>query len=89
MGRPLVPRPWSFEPLAARIGGSRNDQAARLGTTQRSVCRWLHTGLTDEQADYFAIRIGLHPALVWPGWHEAAFPDWGVVDHDAELHDVA
>jgi hypothetical protein len=28
-------------------------------------------GLTDRQADHWAIALGSHPALVWPGWDDA------------------
>lgn len=59
-------------PLAAlerRLGTvSDAETALRLGVCRRTVVRWRHAGLTDVQADQVAIRCGMHPALVWPGW---------------------
>lgn len=31
--------------------------------------------LTDRRADHLAIRCGLHPEMVWPGWCEAALTE--------------
>ncbi len=59
---------WPWSPLADHLGGSVRSQAALLGTTDRQVYRWRSYGLTDEQADRFAITIGSHPAIVWPDW---------------------
>lgn len=42
--------------------------ARRLGVHVRQLYRWRHRGLTAERADVLAVRIGLHPALVWPTW---------------------
>ena len=39
-----------------------------LQVPRRQVYRWRGSGLTDRQADHLAIRCGLHPVLVWPGW---------------------
>jgi hypothetical protein len=39
--------------------------AERLGLTRRTVNRCIHGGLADEQADRWAVRLGLHPAFVW------------------------
>lgn len=41
-----------------------------VGTTMRTVQRWHKSGLTDTQADHCAVRVGTHPAMVWPGWIE-------------------
>lgn len=42
--------------------------AFRLGVTRRTIQRLANTGLTDRQADHYAIRAGLHPAWIWPEW---------------------
>lgn len=64
------PRLWPVEPLLD------------LGHNARAICLALHIsgsswatardhGLTDRQADRAAIRLGVLPHLVWPGWVEA------------------
>lgn len=38
-----------------------------LGTSERNVTRWHAVGgLTPWEADYVAVRLGMHPAVVWP-----------------------
>lgn len=43
--------------------------AELLGVTRRTLHRYERSGLTIEQADMFAVRLGLHAAEVWPAWH--------------------
>lgn len=45
--------------------------ADRLGIDHRQARRCLRFGLNDRQADRFAVRIGRHPASIWPEWWEA------------------
>lgn len=60
---------WPWEPLGELLGGSLRTQAERLGVDDRQVSRWRRGGLTDAMADRCAIRLGLHPLLVWgPAW---------------------
>jgi hypothetical protein len=65
-------RPWPFAPLLA---ASREPSGNELGRRLNLSGSTLHTarsqGLTDEQADRWAVRLGLHPAFVWDGWAEA------------------
>lgn len=42
--------------------------AELLGVTDRTVWRWRQTGLMRSTADEVAIRLDLHPGLVWPDW---------------------
>lgn len=49
--------------------------ADRAGTSRRRIQRWKNgTTLSERDADMFAVRIGLHPALIWPDWWAKA-PD--------------
>jgi hypothetical protein len=41
-----------------------------LGSDRRYIYRWLDYGLTHEQADQFAVRLGLHPVELWPNWFD-------------------
>ena len=63
------PRPFSLAELEEILRPtSANDLARMLDTNGVSVRRWRRTGLTADQADTLAVRAGLHPAEVWPGW---------------------
>jgi hypothetical protein len=58
---------WPLQPLLDASRLTAGDLAAELrlsGTTVRNAAR---RGLNDRQADEWAIRLGLHPLLVW-GW---------------------
>lgn len=46
--------------------------ADELGTTLHQVYRWRRYGVDRDQADEFAVKIGLHPAEVWPEWVDDA-----------------
>lgn len=78
-------RRWPVEPLLALPG-----------VTERDVCRALHVsgakwralidrGLDDYQADRAAIRLGLYPEVVWPGWLDAAIDEIDVLFVQLEL----
>lgn len=60
---------WPVEPLIEAAGGiekaNRRIDPANLHRARRD-------GLTDVAADRWAIRLGLHPAEVWPDWIDAA-----------------
>lgn len=56
---------------AAGIGTDR-DIAARLGVSQKTVFRWRHGApVRIWLADECAVRIGAHPAELWPDWCDA------------------
>lgn len=62
---------WPWAPLGAVLGGSVRTQAALLGVHDRQVSRWRSYGLSDDQADRFAIAAGWHPREVWgTAWDE-------------------
>lgn len=69
---------WPWAPLGAVLGGSVRMQAEILDRHQRQVSRWRSYGLSDEQADQCAIRLGLHPRDIWSGWDDVAM----AVDHE-------
>lgn len=59
-------RTWPSAALIARIG-SATKVAAVMGVARARMPELL----TDKQADRLAVRCGLHPEQVWPGWCEA------------------
>lgn len=38
------------------------------GLTDRQLRRKRDTGLTNLEADRYAVACGTHPAAIWPGW---------------------
>lgn len=64
----LEQHPWPLAPLLAMV---TVDNVARvLGVSGATLAHAREHGLTDRQADTWAVRCGLHPAMVWPGWIE-------------------
>jgi hypothetical protein len=60
---------WPVEALAAAVGGKSNLVRMIDGG---NVHRAYRDGLTDRQADRWAVRCGLHPFEVWPDMLDAA-----------------
>ncbi len=56
----------------AAIGLDTCEVAERTGFTRRSVQRWKVTGIPWRSADVVAIRLGSHPACIWPEWNRVA-----------------
>ena len=48
--------------------------AARTGYSTRTIQRWKTHGVPLHAADAVAIRLGLHPAIVWTDWYRATEP---------------
>lgn len=64
---------FDVAPLRSALGGATIEVLADvLRVSTRQVCRFLHEGLDDVQADRAAIAIGLHPGIVWPEWWRPA-----------------
>lgn len=42
--------------------------ARMLGVSHHWVRVLADAGLSERQADHFAVRLGLHPSWVWPQW---------------------
>src|SRR5262245_1888000 len=68
---PAVSGRWPLTSLLAASGMSRNGLARQLrlaGHTLRTASR---RGLSDVQADRWAVRLGLHPVEVWgSSWYD-------------------
>ena len=61
-------RRWALRPLLDACGlSSPAGLAAELGLSRDHVTAAGRRGLSDSLADEWAIRVGLHPVLVW-GW---------------------
>lgn len=75
MGRPAGLRLFPLAPLLERSGFSQGALADRAGVDRRTVCRKVHEGLTEAQADVWAVRCGLHPSAVWGQLWWATAPD--------------
>jgi Bacterial regulatory proteins, gntR family len=60
-------RGWPLRPLLDASGLTATELARRLGVAGGAVTTAARRGLSDRQADEWAIRPGLHPLLAW-GW---------------------
>lgn len=64
-------RPFRLEALLEVLGDPELRQLALdLDVGERWLYRARDHGLTVDQADALAIRIGLHPCEVWPTWYD-------------------
>lgn len=74
MTRP-APARYPLADLAHAAGAADlADLARMLGITYRHACRLQAEGLSDDQADRYACRLGEHPAAVWPEWGKGLDP---------------
>lgn len=73
--------PHPIDPLYTATNSTDLQQLARaLGISDRWARELKATGLTDEQADRYAIRAGYHPSVLWPHWWNIE-PDIDEDDH--------
>lgn len=68
---------FPLEALAVSLGIQLGRQergirvlAEQIGVSRGHVHRLRREGLSERQADRFAIRAGTHPAIVWPAWEQ-------------------
>jgi lambda repressor-like predicted transcriptional regulator len=64
---------FSLDPVLRRFG-TVGEAADHLGVSVRSLYRWMKDGLSWQRADEVAVRLGVHPANIWPDWFAAAVP---------------
>ena len=88
-GRRTAPRIYPAQPLidAAREA-SEHALANRLGIGGYTWAIAKAEGLTEAQADTWAVRCGWHPSNIWPEWWDHA-PAWTDDELDAALESVA
>lgn len=60
-------RRWPLRPLLEAARATPASLALELGIGVANVAQAVTRGLSDAQADEWAIRLGFHPVLVW-GW---------------------
>lgn len=41
-----------------------------LGVSERTVARWAKDGLSDRLADEVAVKLNVHPFVIWPAWFD-------------------
>jgi hypothetical protein len=46
------------------------DLSRRTGYPLRTIQRWKTSGIPRYSADELAVRLGVHPANIWPQWIE-------------------
>lgn len=67
LGEPTDGPGWPLQPLLDACQLTATAMGRHLGVGAATVNRAAHSGLSDHQADEWAIRLGLHPLMVW-GW---------------------
>jgi Bacterial regulatory proteins, gntR family len=64
---PKGDRWWPLQPLLDAVAMTPGSLSGRLGVAGNQLALAVRRGLTDRQADEWAIRLGVHPMSVW-GW---------------------
>lgn len=59
---------YPFSALVAATGYSKSDLEVQLGLRYEQLRHLEDVGLTEEQADHFAIQLGYHPGNIWNEW---------------------
>ncbi len=65
---PPEPRPYPFADLERRSGLAETPLCRALRISWRILDKYRALGLTWEQADRCAGRLGMHPSEVWEHW---------------------
>ena len=65
------PRPFLLQSLLDQLQTKPSTWASRWGVSGTDLKRYMAEGLTEYQADRYAVRAGLHPGDVWPEWWAA------------------
>lgn len=69
-GGPTTQRRYPYDPLARFLAKTQTEMAAEIGVTRETVHRWKVTGVPEYAADALAIRLGLHPSIIWTDWFD-------------------
>ena len=56
-------------PLEAVPASNLSELSRRTGYPLRTIQRWRVDGIPYWSADRVAIRLGIHPALIWTDWY--------------------
>lgn len=71
-GRHHQARPFAIADLERKLPGRCGVEiAVELGIQYRQLHRLRRSGLTVEEADRFAVGVGMHPSSVWSSWWTA------------------
>lgn len=62
---------WPLQPLLDATGQTPYGIAHATGVSQGMIRDAVTSGLSDNLADKIAIRLGWHPAMIWPEWADA------------------
>jgi hypothetical protein len=70
-GPQAAPKEWPAQPFIEITGLTLVSHFARkVKANALTAAIAINEGLTDRQADTWAIRCGYHPAEIWPDWFE-------------------
>ena len=58
-------------PLAEVPAPNLSELSRRTGYPLRTIQRWRIDGIPYWSADRVAIRLGVHPSLIWTDWYAA------------------
>lgn len=66
---PIIERPFPIAPLLTLSrASSLSELCLMVGARKTAVSTAAAEGLTDTQADRWAVALGFHPSEVWPSW---------------------
>jgi hypothetical protein len=59
--------------------------ARQMGTNRQRVHRWNLLGVGAYEADAIAVRLELHPVVIWPDWFEHAPTEGEAASSESEI----
>lgn len=63
-------RIYTLAPIVDRFGDDNSLLALLLDVARRQVIRWREYGITADQADVLAVRLGVPACALWPTWFD-------------------
>ena len=72
---------YSFSALADATGYTKPELEVQLGLRYEQLRHLEDVGLTEEQADHFAVKLGYHPGNIWNEWWNIPLLSDAEMDH--------
>lgn len=79
-------RRYPLRPLLKAMDLTLQEAAVQLGISGATRNRLRDEGLTEKQADRYAVRAGLHPWTLWPEMEQHAFADAQDAEEQTRQH---
>lgn len=63
-------RRYSYAALEKFLARTKTDMAIAIGVSDWTLRQWKIEDVPEYAADSLAVRLGLHPSLIWTDWFD-------------------